>query len=109
MDFDAGVALQAGAGANLLADDDVLLQAQQRIGLALDGRLGQHPGGLLEGGRGQEGLGGQRRLGDAQQRALRGGRTAAGLQRPAVGLIEAEDDHQRAGQQVGVEIGRAHV
>ena len=67
VDLDVGIPLQAGAGGDLLADDDVFLQAQQRVGLALDGCFGQHAGGLLEGGRGQEALGGQGGLGDAQQ------------------------------------------
>src|SRR5690606_40947218 len=54
------------------------------IFLALDGRVGQHPGGLLERRRGQEALGGQRRLGDAQQHRLGRGRLAARLQHPPV-------------------------
>src|SRR3546814_4882910 len=43
------------------------LQAAQVVAGAADGRLGQHAGGLLEGGRGDERLGGERGLGDAQQ------------------------------------------
>ena len=42
------VATQTRAGGNGLADDDVLLQAGQVIGLALDGGVGEHLGGLLE-------------------------------------------------------------
>ena len=38
---------QAGACGDQFADDDVLLQAGELILLALDGRLGQHAGGLL--------------------------------------------------------------
>src|SRR5262245_40100082 len=44
----------AGAGRNQPADDHVLLEAIERIGLAVDGGVGQHTGGLLEGGRGDE-------------------------------------------------------
>ena len=33
---------QAGAGGNELADDDVLLQANEVVDLALDGGIGQH-------------------------------------------------------------------
>ena len=47
MDLDAGIPLQAGASGDLLADDDIFLQAQQRVGLAFYGRFGQHAGGLL--------------------------------------------------------------
>ena len=53
------IRLQTGAGRDQLADDDVLLQAYQMVGLALDGSLGQNLGGLLEGGGGQEGVGGR--------------------------------------------------
>jgi hypothetical protein len=39
----------AGAGRDELADDDVLLQTRhQAVVTALDGGLGEHPGGLLE-------------------------------------------------------------
>src|SRR4029079_7839310 len=43
-----------GAGRDELADDDVLLEPDQVVLGAIDGRLGQHPGGLLEGRRGKE-------------------------------------------------------
>ena len=52
------VTLETGTGGNRLTDDDVLLQAQQRIHLALDGGFGEHASGLLEGGGGEEGFGG---------------------------------------------------
>ena len=51
----------AGAGRNQPADDHVLLQALQRVDLAVDGGIGQHPGGLLEGGRRDERAGLQAR------------------------------------------------
>src|SRR5580704_1115302 len=38
----------AGAGGDEPADDDVLFEAVERVGLAVDRRLGEHPGGLLE-------------------------------------------------------------
>src|SRR6266851_5339795 len=64
----------AGARRDQPADDDVLLQAFQRIDLAVDGRFGEHAGGLLERGRREEGAGLQARLGDAEQnRRSRGG------------------------------------
>src|SRR6185295_4987403 len=49
------------------ADDDVLLEALERIDLALDRRLGEDAGGLLERGRRDEAAGLQARLGDAEQ------------------------------------------
>src|SRR5262245_29736078 len=41
---------RAGAGRNQPADNDVLLEAVERIDLAADRRFGQHPRRLLEGG-----------------------------------------------------------
>src|SRR5690606_17194982 len=43
-DADVAVAGHARAGRNQLADDDVLLQAEQLVDLALDGGIGEHPG-----------------------------------------------------------------
>src|SRR5215831_10155520 len=48
---DAAVPEHSGAGRDQLADDDVLLQAQQRVRLGVDGGVGEHPGRLLERGR----------------------------------------------------------
>ena len=90
-----------GAGRDQLADDDVLLQAEQVV-LAGDRRLGEHAGGLLEGGRRQEALGVQRGLGDAQQHRLGRRRLTALGQHPAVHLLELEAIDQLARQQLGV-------
>ena len=49
---------QAGACRDQLTDDDVLLQTDQMVDLALDCSIGQDLGGLLEGCGGQEGIGG---------------------------------------------------
>ena len=61
---------QTSTGGDELTDDDVLLQAGQRVDLALDSGLGQDTGGLLEGRSGQEGVGSQTGLGDAKQDLL---------------------------------------
>ena len=45
---------RARPGRDQLADDHVLLEADQVVLGAVDGGLGQHPGRLLEGGRGEE-------------------------------------------------------
>src|SRR6185437_9838430 len=64
----------AGASRDEPADNDVLLEAFQRVDLAVDGGLGEHAGGLLERRRREEGAGLQARLGDAEQnRRPRGG------------------------------------
>ena len=58
-DLDAPVPGHAGAGRDELPDDHVLLEPDQRIHLALRGRVGQHARRLLERRRGQEALGRQ--------------------------------------------------
>ena len=65
--------LEPRAGGDQVAEDHVLLQADQVVDLARQGRLGQHLGRLLEAGRRDEAVGLHGRLGDAQeQRAGRG-------------------------------------
>src|SRR5215212_10493177 len=59
-----------------LADDDVLLQACEPVHLALDSRVGQDAGRLLERGRREEAVGGERGLGYAHQNRVVGGRLA---------------------------------
>ena len=48
LDLHIAVALHAGAGGDQLTDDDVLLQADEVVHLALDGGVGEDAGGLLE-------------------------------------------------------------
>ena len=68
------------------------------VTLALDGRLGQYAGGLLEGGRGEPRVGRQRCLGDAHQLGTAVGRfLAVGLEL-VVGVVEELDVHHRPGQ-----------
>src|SRR5699024_8194130 len=52
---------QTRSGRDELTEDDVLLQAHQGIAAAAHRSLGQHLGGLLEGGGRQPRVGGQRR------------------------------------------------
>src|SRR4029079_14313072 len=66
LDRDRAVLAQSGRGRDQLADDDVLLQADQVVGLALERRIGEHLGGLLERARREEALRRQRRLGDTE-------------------------------------------
>src|SRR3954453_3746340 len=61
------VILHASSGRNQAADDDVLLEPAQVIHLALNRSFGEHARGLLERRCGDERLGCQRRLGDAEQ------------------------------------------
>src|SRR6478735_9695238 len=100
LDGDLGVAREARAGRDQLTDDDILLQAQQRIALAFHGRLRQDAGGLLEGSCGQPGLGGQRRLGDTHELGTSGSRSLALGHNAAVGIFEAAALCQLTGEQV---------
>src|SRR5690606_13276854 len=105
---DVAVLGHARAGRDELTDDDVLLQAQERVGLGVDRRVRQDPGRLLEGGRRQPGLGGQRRLGDAHEHRASGRRGAALGDGLAVDLLEPRPLDELTGQQVGV-TGLQHV
>ena len=49
-----------------LTGDDVLFKAVERIGLVLDGRIGEDTGGFLEGSGREEGFGLESGLGDAK-------------------------------------------
>src|SRR5690606_12238607 len=57
----------SGASGNQLADDDVLLETEERIGLPFDRGVGEDARRLLERGSRQEALRLQRRLGDPKQ------------------------------------------
>ena len=57
----------AGTRRDELADDHVLLEPEEAVAAALDGRLGEHAGGLLERRRRQPRVGGERRLGDPHE------------------------------------------
>src|SRR6185369_7982393 len=89
LDLDLAVPGETGAGGDQPAHDDVLLQAREAIDLAVDGRLGEDLRRLLEGRRGDEALGREARLGDAEEQRLRGRRLAALLLHPLVRLLEA--------------------
>src|SRR5579864_1409899 len=70
-DVDVPVPLQAGRRRDQLPDDDVLLQPEQPVDLALDRGVGEHLRRLLEGGGGEERLGRERRLRDPEDQRLR--------------------------------------
>src|SRR5882757_10708432 len=88
LDPDVAVPVDTGTGRDELADDDVLLQTDQRVALGLDGRVGEHPRRLLERRRGQPRLGGQRGLGYTHQHRTTRGRVAALGHHPTVGRLE---------------------
>src|SRR3954453_13295503 len=71
LDLDRAVALQARGRRDQLPDDHVLLQAREAVDLALERRVREDLGGLLEGGRRQERVRRQRRLRDPEDDLLR--------------------------------------
>src|SRR5438034_6171960 len=81
---------RASPGRDQLADDDVLLEADQVVARAVDGGLGEHPGRLLEGRRGEEARGVERSLRHAEQNGLRRGGLAALGEEGVFLLLEAE-------------------
>src|SRR5262245_621354 len=89
----------AGAGRNKPSDDDVLLQALERIDLAVDGGFGEHARGLLEGRRREHRTRLQARLGDAQQNRASLGRLAGCFGGLGIGLFELDQVDLFAGQQ----------
>src|SRR5213592_3333379 len=91
-----------GARRNQAAHDDVLLQADQAVDLAVDRGLGQDLGGLLEGGGRDEALGREARLGDAEEERLGHRRLPALGEHALVLLLEAPLLHLVADQEVGV-------
>ena len=69
---------------------------------AVDGGLGEHPGRLLEGRRGEERRGVERRLRHAEEHRLGRRRLAALGQDPVVRLLEVEPVDQLGREQVDV-------
>src|SRR5262245_31477129 len=91
----------AGSGRNEPPDDHVLLEALERIGLAVDGGVGEHAGRLLERGGGDERAGLERGLGDAEQYGLAGGGLAARRLDRRVGVLEVDAVHLLAFDELG--------
>src|SRR5262249_4818324 len=98
----AVVLSDAGAGRDEPAHDDVLLQADQAVHLAIDGGFREDLGGLLERGRRDEALGGEAGLGDAEEQGLRDGGLATVAQHALVLLLEAPLLHLIADQEFGI-------
>src|SRR3954452_10047111 len=102
LDPDVAVAVDAGARRDELADDDVLLQTQQRVAAGVDRGIGENTGRLLERRSRQPRLGRQRGLGDAHQHRTAGGPLPALGHDPAVLLLELRPLGQLARKQVGL-------
>src|SRR5215831_14260019 len=92
----------ARACRNEPSDDDVLLEPLEGVGLTVDGGVGQHAGGLLEGGSRDEAARLQRSLGDAEQHGLCAGRPLAGLLRSQVLFVELDPVELLALEELGL-------
>src|SRR5580698_5923443 len=93
---------RAGAGGNEASDDDVLFQAFQRVDFAVDGRLGEDAGRLLEGRGRDERARLQAGLGDAEQNRGSARQLLAFGLHDLVGRFELGLIDLFAGQEVGV-------
>jgi len=102
LDLKVPVERHARAGRNQPAQNDVLLQAAQVIHASFQRCFGEHPGRLLEGGGGDEGLAGEGGLGDAQQLRFAGGGGAIFLEGGLVDLLEAMLVHLLVDDEGGV-------
>src|SRR5919108_793724 len=102
LDPDVAVAGQTRTGRDELTDDDVLLEADERVGLGVDRRVREDSRRLLEGRRRQPGLRGQRGLGDPHELRTTGGRVTALLDHTTVLGLELRALDQLTGQQLGV-------
>ena len=92
----------ARSSRNEAADDDVLLQPFQSIRFAVHGGIGEHPGGLLERSRRDEGLGLEAGLGDAKQHRLTFRLLLASGFRRSIGVVEVETVHLLALEELGI-------
>src|SRR5688572_2110665 len=101
-DLHVAIPPEARAGGNQASHRHVLLQAAQVVDLARDRGFGEHARRFLETGRADERFGRQRRLGDAEQQRLRGGRAAAVADDPLVLFHEAELVHLLVDEELGV-------
>src|SRR5437867_5192635 len=101
-DVDLPVTLETGRGRDQLADDHVLLQAEQAVDLPLDRGVGEHLRRLLEGRCREERLGRERRFRDPEDQRFEGRLLLLLLLDAGVLAVEHDLVDELAGQQVGV-------
>src|SRR3954466_14528950 len=102
LDLQAAVATETRGRRDELPDDHVLLQAEQAVGLALECRVREDLCGLLERRRGQERVGRERGLGDAEDDLLDRRLLLLGLLEILVRRRDLVAVGERARQVVGV-------
>src|SRR5699024_266305 len=97
-----GVAIQTGTGWDELTDDDIFIEAQQRISFAFHRSLCQHASGLLEGRSREPGVCCQRCLGDTHQLVTARSGTLTFSHGCTVGCHECYTVGKFTWQQVGI-------
>src|SRR5438105_3680558 len=102
LDVELLVGREPGARRNEPAHDHVFLQAAQVVDPPGDRRLGEHLGGLLERGGGDERLRRERRLGDAEQQRLAYRRLASRGRHSRILVVEHLLLHLLVDEEVGV-------
>src|SRR5581483_8810051 len=109
-ELDLAMSREARAGGDQVSHDHVFLEAAQFVHFAKRCRLGQNAGGILEGGGGNEAVGLQRGLGDAQQDGDGFGGFAPFLDDAFVFLLEVELVHLIAPEQRSIAgVGDFHL
>ena len=109
-DLDPTVTVEAGAGGDEVAHDDVFLEPAQVVHLAQGRRFREDAGGVLERGGGDERIRLQRRLGNAEQHRQALGGLAALFQHFDVFGLEVELVHLVAPEKRGVaRLGDFHL
>src|SRR5215468_2515206 len=101
-DFPQAVHHRTRTSRDQTAHDDVLLESVERVGLAVDGSLGEHARGLLERCRRDERTRLQAGLGDAEQNRMTGCALLALSFHASVDLVELDLVDLLALQQLGI-------
>ena len=101
-ELNATIMAHAGTGWDELPEDDVFLEADEVVALALDGRVGEHLGGFLERCGRKEGIGCQCGLGDTEELDLTNGWTQSFGFEAFVFFIKIDDLNLAAGEEFAV-------
>ena len=100
-DIQLAVAGHAGTGWNKFTDDDIFLEAEERIFLAFDRCFGEDTGGFLEGSGREEGVGRKSCLGGAKEQVFADGSFFAFVVKTLVHRTECDDVDSLAREPAG--------
>lgn len=100
-DIQLAVTGHAGTSRNKFADDDIFLEAEERIFLAFDRCFGEDAGGFLEGSGGEEGVGRKSCLGGTEEQVFTDGSVFAFVVKTLVHRTECNDIDSLAWEPAG--------